>query len=99
MGRSGTLFQMRHASLILAACAVLSATSAVAQVAEAPSRVFAARDLFGLEYASDPQFRPDGGAIAYVRVANDILTDRGRRAIWLIDPKTGAQSPLVADDR
>jgi dipeptidyl aminopeptidase/acylaminoacyl peptidase len=49
--------------------------------------------------ASDPQFRPDGGAIAYVRVINDIMTDRARRSIWLVDPKTGAQSPLVADER
>lgn len=99
MGRSGNFVLMRYASLILAACAALSVTPAAAQVADAPSRVFGPRDLFGLEYASDPQFRPDGGAIAYVRVANDIMTDRGRRAIWLIDPKTGAQSPLIADDR
>lgn len=93
---------MRSIRPILAACAVLSAAAAppaFAQVAEGPSRTLVPRDLFGLEYASDPQFRPDGGAIAYVRVANDIMTDRGRRSIWLVDPKTGAQSPLVADER
>lgn len=92
---------MRSIRFILAACAALSvhAPFAQAQVAEGPSRTFAPRDLFSLEYASDPQFRPDGGGVAYVRVANDIMTDRGRRSIWLVDPKTGVQSPLVADER
>lgn len=90
---------MRSISLLLTACAVLSVTPAAAQVAEAPTRLFTPRDLFGLEYATDPQFRPDGGAIAYVRVANDIMSDRGKRSIWLVDPRTGAQSPLVADER
>ena len=41
---------------------------------------------------------PDGGAIAYVRTTQDIMTDNGRPSIWLLDPATGAQSPLVVDD-
>jgi dipeptidyl aminopeptidase/acylaminoacyl peptidase len=84
---------------VLAAALVLSAAGGVAaQVAEQPSRTFGAHDLFGLQQASDPQVRPDGGAIAYVRASNDIMTDRARRSIWLVDPKTGAQTPLVVDD-
>ena len=90
---------MRSISLLLTACAVLAVTPVAAQVAEAPTRLFTPRDLFGLEYATDPQFRPDGGAIAYVRVANDIMSDRGKRSIWLVDPKSGAQTPLVSDER
>ena len=83
----------------LAAVPVLMASSAVsAQVADGPSRMFGARDLFGLQQAGDPQVRPDGGAIAYVRTANDIMTDRGRRSIWLVDPATGAQTPLAVDE-
>jgi dipeptidyl aminopeptidase/acylaminoacyl peptidase len=83
----------------LAAAAVLAlAAPAAAQAPEGPARTFTARDLFGLRMASDPQVRPDGGAIAYVRITNDIMTDRGRPSIWLVDPATGAQSPLVADD-
>ncbi|MEW5683345.1 MAG: S9 family peptidase [Pseudomonadota bacterium] len=70
----------------------------LAQVAEAPSKVFGARDLFGLTQATDPQVRPDGSSIAYVRAANDIMTDRARRTIWLVDVKTGAQTPLEAGD-
>ncbi len=69
----------------------LSATLFTA--AGAAAVVLKAQDLFSLARASDPQFRPDGGAIAYVRISNDIMTDRGLRAIWLIDPRTGAQTP------
>lgn len=84
---------------VLAAALVLSAAGGVsAQVGDGPSRTFSARDLFGLQQAGDPQVRPDGGAIAYVRAANDIMTDRARRSIWLVDANTGAQSPLVVDD-
>jgi len=84
---------------VLAAALVLSAAGGVsAQVGEGPSRTFGARDLFGLQQATDPQVRPDGGAIAYVRASNDIMTDRARRSIWLADPQTGVQTPLVVDD-
>ncbi|MBS0420040.1 MAG: S9 family peptidase [Proteobacteria bacterium] len=60
-----------------------------------PSETFSPRDVFDLQVASDPRIRPDGGAIAYVRVAYSVLTDRGERSIWLIDPATGKQAPLV----
>jgi dipeptidyl aminopeptidase/acylaminoacyl peptidase len=65
--------------------------------AQAP-KVLAPQDLFGLSRASDPRFRPDGGAIAYVRITNDIMVDKGLRSIWLIDTRTGAQSPLAAGE-
>jgi len=64
--------------------------------APGPSRVFDAHDLFGLEVAADPQISPDGRRIAYVRRSGDIMTDRMRSAIWLIDTATGEQAPLVA---
>jgi dipeptidyl aminopeptidase/acylaminoacyl peptidase len=88
---------MRLALLLTAASLALSGP-AMAQVAEGPSRSFTARDLFGLRAATDPQVRPDGGAIAYVRITNDIMSDEGHPSIWLVDPATGAQAPLVVDD-
>lgn len=39
--------------------------------------------------------RPDGRVIAYTRLSYDIMTDRARPSIWLIDVATGAQTPLV----
>jgi len=64
--------------------------------APGPSRTFDAHDLFGLEVATDPQISPDGRRIAYVRRSGDIMTDRMRPSIWLIDSVSGEQAPLVA---
>ena len=64
--------------------------------APAPSRTFDAHDLFGLEVASDPQISPDGRRIAYVRRSGDIMTDRVRPSIWVVDTASGDQAPLVA---
>lgn len=88
---------MRLAAFV-SVLALATAGAVSAQVADGPAPTFGARDLFGLQMASDPQVRPDGGAVAYVRVSNDIMTDRARRSIWLVDTATGAQTPLVADE-
>ena len=56
------------------------------------------QDIFSLSRASDPQVAPDASAIAYVRITNDIMADKGLRSIWLIDPKTLRQSPLAVGD-
>lgn len=63
---------------------------------DAPSGKFEGRDLFYLQSATDPQIRPDGRAIAYVRLSFDLMTDRPRQSIWLIDVESGEQRPLVA---
>ena len=66
-----------------------------AKPAEGPTRLFTGADLFNIEAASDPQISPDGRTIAYARLGNDIMTDRMRSSIWLIDVATGTQTPLV----
>ncbi len=63
---------------------------------QGPQRAFTGADLFSLEAASDPQISPDGKWIAYVRKSGDVMTDRARPTIWLIDAASGAQQPLVA---
>ena len=72
-----------------------SATPALA-ADDAPTRVFAGADLFDLEIASDPQISPDGSQVAYVRRSGDVMADRMRSTIWLVDVKSGAQTPMVA---
>ena len=42
-------------------------------------------DLFAMEAAADVQISPDGQRIAYVRRTNDIMTDRARSSVWVID--------------
>jgi dipeptidyl aminopeptidase/acylaminoacyl peptidase len=84
-------------TFLLAGATLLSlATQALGAPAEGPSRRFEPRDLFALEQAMDPQIRPDGLAVAYVRASEDIMTDNARRSIWLVDVNTGAQTPLSA---
>jgi dipeptidyl aminopeptidase/acylaminoacyl peptidase len=82
-------------AIAFAFISLVAAGVVAAAPAEAPSRVFEGKDLFSLQVASDPQIRPDGHVIAYVRVGYDIMTDRPRRSIWLVDADTGAQTPLA----
>ena len=78
-------------------CAVTAlSTPALAKPAAGPTRYFTGNDLFNLEVATDPQISPDGRTIAYVRKSNDIMTDKARSTIRLVDAATGAQRPLLA---
>ncbi|HEX8622945.1 MAG TPA: S9 family peptidase [Allosphingosinicella sp.] len=82
--------------MIRKAFAVLLLLAAPAAAADGPSPILEARDLFSLEAASDPQISPDGTKIAYVRRSGDIMTDRMRPTIWLVDSRSGEQVPLAA---
>ena len=61
-----------------------------------PSDRFQPMDVFGLEWASDPQISPDGRRIAYVRNSMDVMKDRRRSQIWLIDADGGDHRPLTS---
>ncbi|MEO1221323.1 MAG: S9 family peptidase [Pseudomonadota bacterium] len=63
-----------------------------------PEKHFTGADIFGLSVAADPQISPDGSQIAYVRRANDIMTDRAVPSIWLIDLASGEETPLVTGE-
>jgi dipeptidyl aminopeptidase/acylaminoacyl peptidase len=56
-------------------------------------------DVFQLEYADDVQISPDGGRIVYVRVSHDIMTDRTRRNLWIIDADGANNRPLRSEAR
>lgn len=71
------------------------ATPTPAATTEQPSRLFTGADLFGLEMADSPQISPDGARVAYVRQSGDVMADKMRSAIWLVDVKTGEQVPLA----
>ncbi len=81
--------------LFLLSFATLVSCAALATPASGPSRFLTGTDLFNLEVASDPEIAPDGKSIAYVRRSNDVMSDRARAAIWLIDVASGKQMPLV----
>lgn len=62
----------------------------------AQSRAYKPVDLYALEYAADPQISPDGRKIAYVRRSFDIMSDRARANIWIVDVATGEHRPLLS---
>lgn len=62
---------------------------------DGPQRAFTGDDLFKLEAARDPQASPDGRSIAYIRQSGDVMTDRNRGSLWLVDVASGKQRPLV----
>jgi dipeptidyl aminopeptidase/acylaminoacyl peptidase len=84
-----------HTFALLCAATVLS-TPLLAAPAAGPARYFTGDDLFNLEVATDPQISPDGRTIAYVRRSNDVMTDKARSTVWLVDVASGQQHPLLA---
>lgn len=97
-GRRRSMNHRLHASYIglLLALTILPAHSTPAAAAAEGRTRFEASDLFGLQRVTDPQISPDGRTVAYVRESFDIMTDRARRAIWLVDTATSAQRPIEA---
>ncbi|MDH3440443.1 MAG: S9 family peptidase [Gammaproteobacteria bacterium] len=53
-------------------------------------------DIFEIEVAADPQISPDGSRIVYVRQSNDIMIDRARSNLWMVDAQGGQHRPVVS---
>jgi dipeptidyl aminopeptidase/acylaminoacyl peptidase len=78
--------------------AVLASVSSFAAAAPMPeSRRFHSIDVFQLEYADDVQISPDGSRIVYVRVSHDIMTDRARRNLWVVNADGSNNRPLRSE--
>ena len=90
-----SLFRLPLAAIALLGAGPLLAADPAPAPADGPVAAFTGNDLFKLEAARDPQVSPDGRTIAYVRQSGDIMTDRNRASIWLVDVATARQRPLV----
>jgi dipeptidyl aminopeptidase/acylaminoacyl peptidase len=76
---------------------VLITFSGVVFAADEPNKNhFLNTDIFELEIATDPQISPDGSRVAYVRRSNDIMTDRARSNIWIVDAQGGEHRPILS---
>mgnify|MGYP006290879431 CR=1 FL=1 len=64
---------------------VVLALLAVALPARAELPVLQPADIFQLQWASDPQVAPGGERVVYVRNQADIMADRYRQNLWLVD--------------
>src|ERR1700733_10433781 len=73
----------------------IALTGLISGVAQAAPHVLQPEDLYRMQWATDPQIRSDGAQIVYAREANDIMTDRLVKSLWLIDVAKGAQTPLT----
>ena len=90
---------MRHqilSGLLVTAWAV--AGMARGAPAPVPPHTLQAQDLFALQWISNPQIRPDGKAVAYLRQSNDIRSDQQVQSLWLVDVMTGAQTQLGSEE-
>src|SRR5690606_1238705 len=76
-----------------------AAVPAAADAGESGDRLFRAEDVFHLEYAADPQVSPDGRRIVYRRVSMDIMKDRPRGNLWIINSDGSDHRPLLSGRR
>jgi dipeptidyl aminopeptidase/acylaminoacyl peptidase len=56
-------------------------------------------DVFQLEYTDDVQISRDGSRIVYVRVSHDIMTDRARRNLWIVNTDGTNNRPLRSESK
>jgi acylaminoacyl-peptidase len=84
----------RH--LAAAALTLACGLPVLAQDAAAPaSDRFTLRDVFELEWAADPQISPDGQRIVFARSGFDIIKDRRRSSLWMINADGSDLRPLL----
>jgi len=56
---------------------------------------FGLADVFQLEYAADPQISPDGTRVVYARTFMDIMADRRRSNLWIVNSDGSGHEPLT----
>lgn len=64
--------------------------------AEAQQQTFQLENVFDLEYVSDPRISPDGNTIIYQRNFMDIMEDRRRSNIWIVNNDGSRNRPLTS---
>src|SRR6266568_6584598 len=65
------------------------------KTAAPPEKFFRLIDLFELETASDPQISPDGTKVVFVRNFSDIMKDKKRSNLWIVDFDGNDLRPLT----
>lgn len=71
-------------------CVAIGATSALAA-----TPLFEPMDVFALQWADKPMLSPDGRSVAYERNTFDVMKDRKRTSLWLIDADGKNHRPLA----
>src|SRR5215471_6676882 len=63
---------------------------------ELPTNRFRPVEMFDLETATDPQISPDGTKVVFVRNFSDIMKDRKRSNLWIVNHDGSDLRPLAA---
>jgi len=84
---------MKHA--FLASILVMLVLLGPAAAEEIDDTKFNLIDVFQLEYAADPQISPNGTTVVYVRSFMDIMADRRRSNLWIVDIDGSNHRPLT----
>jgi len=74
---------------------LLSFTFGAESPQEINDRYLRLGDVFDLEYASDPQISPTGSSVVYERNFFDIMTDRRRSNLWIVQSDGTDHRPLT----
>jgi dipeptidyl aminopeptidase/acylaminoacyl peptidase len=82
---------------LLAACAVFGlATASIAAELHTDPRFLQPRDVFDLEWADNPAVSPDGKRVVYQRNQFDVMKDRRRSHLWLLEADGTRHRPLTS---
>jgi acylaminoacyl-peptidase len=61
----------------------------------APNDKLSVNDIFDIEIAADPQISPDGKQVVFVRQFADIMEDRRRSNLWIVNADGSGARPLT----
>ena len=81
---------------LLAILALATATGLGAPPAGAQPTPFRPMDVFEIEFPTDPQISPDGRRVAYQRTSMDLMRDRQRSELWIVDADGSGHRRLAA---
>jgi len=84
---------MKH--VILVSMMMTLAILGTAAADEIDDRKLKLIDVFQLEHAADPQVSPDGERVIYVRSFMDIMADRRRSNLWIVNVDGSDHRPLT----
>ncbi len=88
---------IRPHRIIPLAFAIVAASAGAQQTA--PSIKFSARDVFDLEWVTDPQISPDGRRVIFGRTGYDIMKDVKRSALWIASSDGSDVRALLSPER
>ncbi len=80
----------------LLCCALLVCGTAFArETPVADTALFEPMDVFQLQWADDPEISPDGEHVVYQRYWFDVMKDRKRSNLWIVDTDGNGHRPLT----